>query len=108
MCFLIKLGKLADILAMGRDDLIDFLGQACEHDRDYTISYFFDTCIPRNAATMFLLSRRNALWWGYSNAAVVRSVLAWFRPCVDLVNTIETTPLHISLSHSADMLTIMR
>ena len=26
---------------MGRDDLIDFLGQAREHDRDYTISYFF-------------------------------------------------------------------
>ena len=39
-------------------------------------------------------------------------VRAWFRPsvrpCVDLVNTIETKPLHISLSNLADMLTMMR
>ena len=32
----------------------------------------------------------------------------WFRPSVDLVNTIEATPLHISLSNLADMLTMMR
>ena len=59
-----------------------------------------------------LLSPRNALRWGYSNAAVVlsvsQSVRPWFRPCVDLVNTIETTPLHISLSNLADMLTMTR
>ena len=36
------------------------------------------------------------------------SVCAWFRPSVDLVNTIETKPLHISLSNLADMLTMMR
>ena len=30
------------------------------------------------------------------------------RPCEDLVNTIETKPLHISLSNLADMLTMMR
>ena len=42
--------------------------------------------------------------------------LLWFRPCVrpsvcawvDLVKTIETTPLHVSLSNLADMLTTMR
>ena len=42
--------------------------------------------------------------------------LPWFRACVvpsvrpseDLVNTIETTPLHISLSNLADLLTMMR
>ena len=36
------------------------------------------------------------------------SVRPWFRPYVDLVNTIETKPLHISLSNLADMLTMMR
>ena len=55
-----------------------------------------------------LLSPRNALRWGYSNAAVVPSVLPSFRPCEDLVNTIETKPLHISLSNLADMLTMVR
>ena len=39
-------------------------------------------------------------------------VRAWFRPSVrpwvDLVNTIETKPLHISLSNLTDMLTMMR
>ena len=30
------------------------------------------------------------------------------RPSVDLVNTIATKPLHISLSNLADMLTMMR
>ena len=42
--------------------------------------------------------------------------LLWFcpsmgvcdRPCVDLVNMIETTPLSVSLSNLADMLTTMR
>ena len=42
--------------------------------------------------------------------------LLWFRPSVvssvlpfvDLVNTTETTPLHISLSNLVDMLAIMR
>ena len=38
--------------------------------------------------------------------------LLWFRVCVrpsvDLVNTIETTPLRDSLSNLADMLTMMR
>ena len=29
-------------------------------------------------------------------------------PCVDLVNAIESTPLHISLSNLEDMLTMMR
>ena len=31
-----------------------------------------------------------------------------FRPCVDIVNTIETTPLLVSLSDLTDMLTMMR
>ena len=39
-----------------------------------------------------------------SNAAVVPSV----RTCMNLVNTIETTPLHISLSSLVDMLTMTR
>ena len=51
-----------------------------------------------------LLFPRNALRLGYSNAAVVPS----FRPSVDLVNTIETTSLNVSLSNLADMLTMMR
>ena len=62
-----------------------------------------------------LLSPRNALRWGYSNAAVVPcvrpSVPPSVRPSVHgpyLVNTIETTPLHVSLSNLADMLTMMR
>ena len=59
-----------------------------------------------------LLSPRNKLRWGYSNAAVVPCVCVcvcpWVRPSVDLVNTIETTPLHVSLSNLADMLTMMR
>ena len=78
--------------------------------------------------THCLLSPRNALRWGYSNAAVVPSVrpcvrvcvvpsvrgpcehdrdytvACWFRPSVDLVNTIETTPLRVSLSNLADLL----
>ena len=45
---------------------------------------------------------------GYSNAAVVPSVRPSVRSCVDLVNTIETTPLLVSLSNLADMLTKMR
>ena len=36
------------------------------------------------------------------------SVRAWFRPSEDLVNTIETEPLHIFLSNLADRFTIMR
>ena len=59
-----------------------------------------------------LLSPRNALRWGYSNAAVVPSVrpsvCGSVRPCEDLVNTIETTPLHISLSNLADLLIMTR
>ena len=43
-------------------------------------------------------------------------MLLWFRPsvapsvrpCVDLVNTTETTSLHVSLSNLADKLTMMR
>ena len=58
------------------------------------------------------LSPRNTLRSGYSNAAVVPSVrqcvVLSVRPCVDLVNTIETIPLHVSLSNLADMLTMMR
>ena len=44
----------------------------------------------------------------FFNAAVVPSVRVWVRPCVDLVNTIETKPWHISLSNFTDMLTMMR
>ena len=61
---------------------------------------------------LLFLSPRNTLRWGYSNAAVVPSVrpsvCGSVRPCEDLVNTIETKPLHISLSNLADMLTMMR
>ena len=34
--------------------------------------------------------------------------LLWFRPCMDLVNTIETTPLRVSLTNLADILIMMR
>ena len=51
---------------------------------------------------------RNVLQWGYSNAAVVPCVRPSVHPCMDIVNTIETTPLHVSLSNLADMLTMMR
>ena len=33
---------------------------------------------------------------------------AYIHPSVDLLNTIETTPLHVSLSNLADMLTMIR
>ena len=67
---------------------------------------------PGRGGVSPLLSPRNALRWGYSNAAVVPSVrpsvCGSVRPCVDLVNTTETIPLHVSLSNLADMLTMMR
>ena len=78
-----------------------------------------DTAGPWNTAmnaacvlhttTALLLSPRNALRRGYSNAAVVPSVC----PCVcpsrfDLVNTIETEPLCASSSNLADMFTMTR
>ena len=53
-------------------------------------------------------SPHNALRWGYSNAAVVPCVRPSVRPSVDLVNMIETTLLHVSLSNLADMLTMIR
>ena len=55
----------------------------------------------------WLLSPRNALRWGCSNAAVVPCVRPCVRPCVDLVNTIATKLLRVSLSNLADMLTRM-
>ena len=68
--------------------------------------------ISRSNRHLTSLSPRNALRWGYSNAAVVPSVRPCvrgsIRPCKDLVNTIETTLLHISLSNLADMLTVIR
>ena len=45
------------------------------------------------------------LWF---RACVCACVRLSVRPSVDLVNTIETTPLHVSLSNLADMLTMMR
>ena len=46
---------------------------------------------------------------GYSNAAVVPSVRGSVCPSVrDLVNTVGTTPLPVSLSNLADMLNMMR
>ena len=62
---------------------------------------------------MTLLSPRNALQRGYSNAAVVPSVCVCVCPCVcpsrfDLVNTIETEPLCASSSNLADMFTMTR
>ena len=59
-------------------------------------------------SVLMLLSPRNALRWGYSNAAVVPCVRLSVRPSVDLLNTIETTPFHVSLSNLAGMITMMR
>ena len=64
--------------------------------------------LSRIAAKISFLSPRNALRWGYSNAAVFPSVRGSIHACEDFVNTIETKPLHISLSNLADMLTMMR
>ena len=65
-------------------------------------------CIIMIIIVTCLLSPRNALRWGYSKL----TLQLWFRPsvrlCEDLVNMIETKPLHISLSNLADMLTMMR
>ena len=55
--------------------------------------------------SVFNYPRATLLWFrGSGKAAVVPSVCPW----VDLMNAIESTPLHISLSNLEDMLTMMR
>ena len=82
--------------------------------KEYTTFYIKSMSIVKFKILNCLLSLRNALRWGYSNAAVVPCVRPCVcvrpsgRPGVDIVNTIETTPLHVSLSNLADMLTMMR
>ena len=44
----------------------------------------------------------------YGSQRCCGSVVPSVCPCVDLVNAIESTPLHISLSNLEDMLTMMR
>ena len=68
--------------------------------------------VPDAICHKLIISAQRDERWGYSNAAVVPCVRACVRlsvrPSVDLVNTIETTPFHVSLSNLADLLTMMR
>ena len=72
---------------------------------DVSVFYMNSICW---AKCLTLLSPRNALWWGYSNAAVVPFVRLSVRPCVDFVNPIETKPLCASSANLVDMFTMMR
>ena len=70
----------------------------CECDRVYTVAYFF-VKLGRH------VNHDVVPWFAqHCCGSVVPSVC----PCVDLVNAIESTPLHISLSNLEDMLTMMR
>ena len=66
------------------------------------------SCCYVSVSIQLLLSPRTMLRRVYSNAAVVPCVGASVRPCMDLVNTIETTPLSVFSSNLADMLTMIR
>ena len=73
----------------------------CEHDRDYTVAYFF----VKLGGLVNHDERMNLIYFGGQRSK--------FKVTIDiygnkLVNTIETTPLHISLSNFVDMLTMLR
>ena len=72
-----------------------------EHDRDYTIAYFF-VKLGRHVNHD---ERMNPIDFGGQRSKVKVTMDIYGNK---LVNTIETTSLHISLSNLADMLTMMR
>ena len=73
----------------------------CEHDRDYTIAYLF-VKLGRHVNHD---ERMNPIDFGDQRSKVKVTMDIYGNK---LVNTIETTPLHISSSNLADMLTMVR
>ena len=73
----------------------------CEHDRDYTVAYFF-VKLGRHVNHD---ERMNPIDFGGQRSKVKVTMDIYGNK---LVNTIETEPLHVSLSNLADMLTMMR
>ena len=73
----------------------------CEHDRDYTVKYFF-VKLGRHVNHD---ERMTPIDFGGQRSKVKITTDIYGNK---LVNTIETTPLHISLSNLVDMLTTMR
>ena len=73
----------------------------CEHDRDYTVAYFF-VKLGRHVNHN---KRMNPIDFGGQRSKVKVTMDIYGNK---LVNTIETTPLNISLSDLADMLTMIR
>ena len=73
----------------------------CEHDRDYTVAYFF----VKLGRHLNHDDRKNAIDFGGQRSKVKVTMAIYGNK---IVNTIETKPLCISLSNLADMLTMMR
>ena len=73
----------------------------CEHDRDYTVAYFF-VKLGRHVNHD---ERMNPIDFGGQRSKVKVKMDIYGNK---LVNTIETKPLHICLSNLADMLIMMR
>ena len=73
----------------------------CEHDRDYTNAYFF-VKLGRHVNHD---KGMNPIDFGGQRSKVKVTMDIYGNK---LVNTVETTPLHISLSNFADILTMIR
>ena len=84
-----------------RPSVVPFVRRPCEHDRDYTVAYFF-VKLGRHVNHN---KRMNPIDFGGQRSKVKVTMDLYGNK---LVNTIETTPLHISLSNLADMLIIIR
>ena len=76
-------------------------GGPCEHNRNYTVAYFF-VKLGRHVNHD---ERMNPIDFGGQRSKVKVTMDIYVNK---LVNTIETTLLHMSLSNLADMLTMMR
>ena len=73
----------------------------CEHDRSFTVACFF----VKLCRHVSYDERMNPIDFGGQRSKVKVTMKIYGNK---LVNTIETTPLHVSLSNLADMLTMMR
>ena len=84
-----------------RQSVVPSVPGPCEHHRDYTVAYFF-VKLGRHVNHD---ERMNPLDFGGGRSKVKVTMDIYGNK---LVNTIETTALHISLSNLADMLTMTR
>ena len=73
----------------------------CEHNRDYTVAYFF----VKLGRHFNHDKRMNPIDFGGQRSKVKVTMDIYGNK---LVNTIETTPLRVSLSNLVDMLTMIR